>query len=98
MKRIFTVGLIAAVHTALCWLVSQLTLHAIPHLPAMNRTGTDMGDWLVYLSKILYAPLITLSLYPRFFFPGRWIWVPVFANSVVWAVILYGAYHLEPGS
>jgi hypothetical protein len=88
------IGLIAAVHAAVCWLVTQLTLHAIPHLAAMSRSGPDVNQWLVYVSKILYAPLITFGLYPRLVFPGRWIWIPVLANSVLWAVILSGAYHI----
>ena len=92
MKRIFKVGLIAVFHAALCWLVSQWTLQAIPHVSAMPPHGIDVSRWLVYVSKVLYAPLITFGLYPRVAFPGLWIWVPIFANSLIWAGILYGLY------
>lgn len=94
MNRLFTIGIIAIMHSALCWLVSQWALRAIPHVSALDRSGFDVSRWLVYLSKLLYAPLITFGLYPRFAFPGHWIWVPIFANSIIWAGVIYSAYHI----
>jgi hypothetical protein len=40
---------------------------------------------LVRLTKLLHFPLITLALYPREWFPGNWIAVPMALNSAIWS-------------
>jgi hypothetical protein len=40
---------------------------------------------LVLATKLLHFPLITLALYPREWFPGNWIYLPMAANSLIWA-------------
>ena len=41
--------------------------------------------FLVLLSKILYFPVISLVLYPRQWFPGNLIYIPIGFNSFLWA-------------
>ena len=50
--------------------------------------------FLVLITKILYFPLITLSLYPRQLFPGGYINIPILANSLIWAAFLYALFRL----
>jgi hypothetical protein len=49
---------------------------------------------LVALTRLLHFPIISLSWYSRQWFPGDWIYVPMAANSVIWAVALYILYIL----
>ena len=34
-------------------------------------------------------PLVTLALFPREWFPGNWVYVPMAANSAIWACAVY---------
>ena len=44
---------------------------------------------LVRATKLLHFPLVTLALYPREWFPGNWVYVPMAANSAIWACAVY---------
>jgi hypothetical protein len=47
------------------------------------------GRWMMMLSKVLYFPVITLAWYPRQFFPGNFIAIPIIINSLLWALVIY---------
>jgi hypothetical protein len=51
-------------------------------LPALFRI-------IVGITRLLYFPIITLGLYSRQWFPGNWIYIPVFINSLLWGAGLY---------
>lgn len=53
-----------------------------------------LGKILVMVTRILYFPIITLSLYSRQWFPGNWIYIPIFANSLVWGSVIYFSFYL----
>ena len=40
---------------------------------------------LVWATRVLHFPIISMSLYSRQWFPGNWIYVPMLANSFLWA-------------
>jgi hypothetical protein len=44
---------------------------------------------LVRLTKLLHFPLVTLALYPREWFPGNWVYLPMAANSLIWGFGIY---------
>ncbi|MDJ0828851.1 MAG: hypothetical protein QNI92_03300 [Desulfobacterales bacterium] len=44
---------------------------------------------LTAVSKLLYAPIISYSLYSRNWFPGNWIFIPLILNSLLWALMIY---------
>jgi len=49
---------------------------------------------LVVATKILYFPILSLSLYSRQWFPGNWINGVIFINSLLWATVIYLALRL----
>ncbi len=54
-----------------------------PQAPLAFRT-------LVVVTRILYFPIISLSLYSRQWFPGNWIYLPIGVNSLLWAGVICG--------
>lgn len=57
---------------------------------AERAAGTPDGPGtaitlLVRATKLLHFPLVTLALYPREWFPGNWVYVPMALNSLIWA-------------
>jgi hypothetical protein len=37
----------------------------------------------------LYFPVFTFAWYPRQFFPGNLVFIPLFINSLLWALTIY---------
>lgn len=80
---------IAIIHFGLSQLI-------IPATMALTRqsTGTPEGTGLavtllVRATKLLHFPVVTLALYPREWFPGNWVYVPMAVNSLIWASGIY---------
>ena len=71
-----------AVHFLTCLLVVQATLKA-----GEAGIGVAVGT-LAFLTQVLYFPVLGLALYPRHWFPGQWIYVPIAGNSLVWGLAL----------
>ena len=88
MRKYVTILAIAVVHAAVAKIISRITLSVItanvhnPQMPAMGRL-------FMYISNVLYFPVITMSFYPRQFFPGNLIIIPLFVNSLLWALMIY---------
>ena len=85
---------ISAVHFVLCRLVVLATMQ-------FNLAGADGGQslplftsLLINITRILYFPIITMSLYSRQMFPGNWIFVPIIVNSLLWGITIYLGYLL----
>jgi hypothetical protein len=89
MKNILLIVIIAAAH----FTVSKLT-------PSMTLLLMDSGikdavatgfliKLLVIMTKLLYFPLLTLSLYSRQWFPGYWINIVIIANSLLWGAGIF---------
>ncbi|MBW2603395.1 MAG: hypothetical protein JRE28_03620 [Deltaproteobacteria bacterium] len=88
MKKIFIILVIVAVHSVFTKFVSMVTLSVV----TANVNETQMsfiGRLMMVLSKVLYFPVITLAWYPRQFFPGNFIAIPLFVNSLMWAFVIY---------
>lgn len=43
---------------------------------------------LHFLTKALYYPILSHALYPRHWFPGPWIAVPILVNSFLCGILL----------
>lgn len=76
---------IAVVHFGLSNLILPLTL-------LLAEQDSDAPDGpgaavllLVRATKLLHFPIVTLALYPREWFPGNWVYLPMVANSLIWA-------------
>ncbi len=76
-----------ALHFLACTLIVPATLKA-------GAAGSGITGLLTLLTKILYFPILGLALYPRHWFPGHWIYVPIALNSMVWGVGLAAVIHL----
>lgn len=75
----------AVIHFGLSHLILPLTATL-----AEQAAGTPDGPGtaitlLVRATKLLHFPLVTLALYPREWFPGNWVYVPMGLNSLIWA-------------
>jgi len=81
---------IAVVHFGLSNLILPITMSLAAH-GAGTANGQGLGvTLLVRMTKMLHFPLVTLALYPREWFPGNWVYVPMALNSVIWAFGIYG--------
>lgn len=88
MKRILTILAIAATHFVFTKMISTLALSVFatgvyePRMPFIGRA-------LMAVSKVLYFPVFTFAWYPRQFFPGNFVYIPLFINSLLWALLIY---------
>ena len=88
MRKYVTILVIAVVHAAVTKIISNLTLLVVtanvhnPQMPVLGRL-------LMWISKVFYFPVITMAFYPRQFFPGDLVIVPLFINSLLWALTIY---------
>ena len=88
MKKIIVIFTIALVHLGVSKTVVAITLAGT----SGNAFNGEMSMWvkmLIWITKVLYFPIITLSLYSRQWFPGKLIYIPIFTNSLLWATVIY---------
>ncbi len=85
-------------HFGMSILIIRLTF-ALTEQAALNPDGNgQMVVLLVRLTRLLHFPLVTLALYPREWFPGGWVYVPMALNSVIWACGIYWVVRLFRGA
>ena len=88
----FTHPFVAAVlfaigHFIASLLIIPLTLKVGEALA--ERAVDSLGYGLLTLAtKILYFPILVMALYPRHWFPGQLITIPIAINSVLWGLAL----------
>lgn len=88
MKRILTILAIAATHFVFTKMISTLALSVFA--AGVHETRMPLiGRALMVVSKVLYFPVFTFAWYPRQFFPGNFVNIPLFINSVLWASVIY---------
>ena len=88
MKKILLILVIAVTHAVFTKIVSMITLSVVT-ANANEIQMSFIGRWMMMLSKVLYFPVITMAWYPRQFFPGNFIVIPLFINSLLWALMIY---------
>jgi hypothetical protein len=77
-------ALIAAIHFGLSNLILPLTT-TLAKQASVAPDGPGMALMLlVRATKLLHFPIVTLALYPREWFPGNWVYLPMAANSLIW--------------
>ena len=88
MKKIITILAITLVHLVFTKIITIIALSVVTanvyesQLPFIGRS-------LMVVSKVLYFPVFTFALYPRQFFPGKFVIIPLFINSLLWALLIY---------
>jgi hypothetical protein len=89
-KRIFWVLIIAGAHFVLGRLVIPLVTNRLLAITDSNQTVTLAVQLLIWTTRVLYFPIISLSLYSRKWFPGDFIYIPIIINSLLWGILIYG--------
>lgn len=79
--------IVAAVHFGLSLAIVPLTLKIGTLLPA-TASGAPLYHVLAGITRVLYFPIVSLALYPRYWFPGQWMTVPIAVNSLLWGAAL----------
>jgi len=94
MKKFVIITLIALIHFALSVLVVWTSLLVGSAVTAENAEPSLAFKALVLSTKILHYPIITQALYSRHWFPGGWIYFPIFINSLLWAAGIIFLYYI----
>jgi len=89
MKKFAIIILIAAIHFAMSALVVASFMSVADAINPVQTESPPVFRILVVATRILHFPIISLSLYSRQWFPGNWIYMPIFFNSLLWAVGIY---------
>ncbi len=89
-RRIFWVLLITGTHFVLGRLLIPLTANRLLATTDSNQTVTLVVQLLIWTTRVLYFPIISLSLYSREWFPGDLIYIPIIINSLLWGILVYG--------
>jgi len=80
---------IAGLHFLLSRIIIAVTM-ALTAQAAGTPDGPGIAvTLLVRATKLLHFPLVTLALYPREWFPGNWVYVPMAVNSLIWAIGIF---------
>ncbi len=91
IRKILTILTITLVHFGAILGLTYLGLHVVGGGVTEAGTLTLGSKALVWTSRILYFPIVTLSLFPRDMFPGPLVFVPILLNSFVWGIFLYAS-------
>lgn len=86
-------ALLAVAHFAASLLIVPLTLKVGETLQ-QNPSDSLFYGLLTWATKVLYFPILSLALYPRHWFPGQMITIPIAVNSVLWGIMLALAIHI----
>jgi hypothetical protein len=80
-------AVLTVVHFGASLLIVPLTLKVGEALAdkAVHAFGYGL---LTLATKILYFPILAMALYPRHWFPGQLITIPIAVNSLLWGVSL----------
>ena len=89
MKKFAIIILIAGVHFAISTLIVASFMSVADAINPVQTESPPVFRILVVATRILHFPIISLSLYSRQWFPGNWIYVPIFINSILWAAGIY---------
>ena len=88
MKKILIILTIAVVHSIFTKVISTIALSVV----TANVYESQLPFWgrlIMVMSKVLYFPVFTFAFYPRQFFPGNLVIIPLFINSLLWALLIY---------
>ena len=89
MKKIGIIIFIALCHFGLCVLIVPMTMAVARTMISQQPQSSPVIRLLVFLTGTLHFPIISLSLYPRMWFPGNWIYFPIAMNSLIVAAGIY---------
>jgi hypothetical protein len=89
INKILKIFVISLMHFAVVLAITRLGLGIIVRGSIETGFNSFLALVFVWISRILYFPVITLSLFPRNLFPGGMVYVPIALNSIIWGVCIY---------
>jgi hypothetical protein len=89
MKKLVVIVLIALMHFGLSILIVAASMSVATTTSPVPAEPTIGLRILVEATRIIYYPVISLSLYSRQWFPGNWIYVPMLVNSFIWGAGIF---------
>jgi hypothetical protein len=78
-------ALLALVHFAASLAIVPLTLK-IGEALSEGAANSLFYRLLTGVTKVIYFPILSQALYPRHWFPGDMITIPIAANSLLWGI------------
>ena len=94
MKRLAIILAIALIHFALSVLIVPAALTVGSTVSVEQPEPSSAFKTLVVVTRVLHYPIISQSLYSRHWFPGGWIYIPIFINSLLWATGIFSLYYV----
>jgi hypothetical protein len=88
-NKILKIFLISLMHFAMVLIITRLGLGIIVRGGIETGHHSFLALVFVWISRVLYFPVITLSLFPRNLFPGEMIYFTIALNSIIWGVCIY---------
>ncbi len=88
MRKGLTILAIAAAHLLLTRIIMVITMNTVT-AHAFDGQLSPASKLLVSATRVLSFPIISLSLYPRQWYPGNLIYIPFILNSLLWAAAVY---------
>jgi hypothetical protein len=85
MKRIVIILIIALIQFAFSGLIVPATLMMSSSVSVEQLAPSPAFKTLVLATRILHFPIISHAWYSRHWFPGGWVYIPIFLNSLLWA-------------
>jgi hypothetical protein len=89
-RRLIWILLIAGTHFGFGRVVIPLATNRLMAITDSHQTVGWVVQLLIWTTRVLYFPIISLSLYSRKWFPGDWIYIPIIINSLLWGILVYG--------
>ncbi|UCF94988.1 MAG: hypothetical protein JSW39_12825 [Desulfobacterales bacterium] len=89
LKRLGVIPSIALAHFVVC--IGVISFTRTMGTGAADNIQAAYGIFKIMagLTRILYFPIISCALYSRSWFPGNWIYILIFVNSLVWGGGVY---------
>jgi hypothetical protein len=94
MKGLAIVLIMALFHFALSALIVPVTLKVGSAVSVEQSEPSLAFKTLVVATRILHFPIISQSWYSRHWFPGGWIYIPIFFNSLLWATGIFSLHYI----
>jgi hypothetical protein len=89
LNKFLKILLISLMHFAMVLAITRMGLWMIEGGSLETGANSFLSSIFVWGSRILYFPVVTLSLFPRNLFPGGMVYIPIFLNSLIWGICIY---------
>ncbi|MGD2269713.1 MAG: hypothetical protein PVI06_04880 [Desulfobacterales bacterium] len=90
LKKILFILAISSMHFTLSVIVIPFTIGRLLPVTAPDQAAGIVVHLFVWTTRVLYFPIISLSLYSRQWFPGDLIYIPIMINSLLWGIAVFG--------